>query len=373
MRRLDAPDASADVSASRRPPWLFLLLVVLPILAAAVYLFIFAADRYTSEASYVVRKGGDAILSSAFAVPGMSRSDESSEVIKVYFQSRDAAEHLAQDVDLEAMLSRAPSDFLTVYPGIFYDESREGLFAAMQDTVSIDINDSTGISTLSVTAYTPEDARAIATSLLDEAEQLVNRMNDRATSDTIQFAQSVVAEDEARVRDIQTRMTDFRNDESILDPNAQSTSQIELMTNLSQQLTEVDTEIAQLKASAPKNPRLNSLNEQRDALARQVEKVRNELAGSTDSLAPKLSAYENLSLERELAIQALTTSYRSLETARQEAFAERLYLQTISSPNLPDRASHPRVGLVLLITAAFAVAAHQIAKKLLANTMEHMP
>jgi len=74
-----------------------------------------------------------------------------------------------------------------------------------------------------------------------------------------------------------------------------------------------------------------------------------------------------------LAIQALTTSYRSLEQARQEAFAERLYLQTISEPNLPDRASHPRVGMILLITLAFGIAAHQIARKLLGNTMDHTP
>ena len=367
VRRLDR--GAADAGKGRKPPWLFLAMVGLPVLVTGIYLFGFAADRYTSEASYIISKGGAALIGGA--IPGLGRSDESSEAIAVFFKSRDAAEHLAQDADLKAKLMHPSADFLSGYPGAFYDETNEGLFEAMRNAVEMEIDSSTGISTLKVTSFTPNDSKELAEALLKEAEALINRMNERATADAISFATTVLAESEDRARDIQKRMTSFRNTESLLDPSVQSAAQIELMTTLSQQVMEVDTEIAQLRASAAKNPRLNSLAEQRNALNNQVEQIRLSLAGSDSSLAPKLSAYEDLTLERDLAIQALTHAYLSLEEARQEAFANRLYLQTISVPNLPDRPSFPQPFFWMAVVAALSYALYRTMRTTITEAMEH--
>ncbi|MCE7029165.1 hypothetical protein [Jiella avicenniae] len=369
VRKLDEP--VAKTGGGRKPPWLFLALVVLPTLTTGIYLGYFAADRYTSEASYVIRKGGSPLTAGA-ALPGLGRSDDSSEAIVVFFQSRDATDHLAEDVDLKAKLMHPSADFMSGYPGIFYDETKEGLYEAMRDAVEVGIDADTGISRLKVTAFTPQDAQELATALLKEAELLINRLNDRATNDSIAFAKNIVAEDEDRVRDIQRRMTDFRNSENILDPTTQSSSQLELMTTLTQQMTEIDTEIAQLKASAPKNPRLRSLREQRTALQDQIQEIRLGLAGADTSLASKMSSYERLTLERDLAIQALTHAYASFEEARQEAFANRLYLQTIAAPNLPDRPSFPQPLFWTALVAAIGFALYRIARTMLRETMEHL-
>ncbi|MBP0617875.1 hypothetical protein [Jiella mangrovi] len=368
IRRLDV--IAEKTGGGRKPPWLFLGIFVLPVLVTAIYLVFFAADRYTTEASYIVRRGG-ATLSASSAIPGIGRSDDSSEAIAVYFKSRDAAEHLAKHIDLKTKLMHPSADFLTSYPGFFYDETNEGLFNAMEDAVDVEFDSDTGISTLYVTAFTPQDAKDLATALLTEAENLVNRMNDRATNDAIAFAKEIVKENENRVRGVQKRMTDFRNNESIIDPNAQSTAQLGLMTELSQQVTNVDTQIAQLRASAPKNPRLASLVEQRKALSSEVAEIRGELAGSDSSLAPKISAYENLALERDLAVQALTNAYVSLEEARQEAFANRLYLQTIATPNLPDRPSHPQPLFWTGVVALIFFGVWTVARTAFKETMEH--
>ena len=368
VRQLDEPITTTG--GRRRPPWLFLVFVVIPTLVTGIYLGLFAADRYTSEASYVIRKGGSALTAGA-ALPGLGRSDDSSEAIIVFFRSRDATDHLAKDVDLKAKLMHPSADFMSAYPGIFYDETNEGLYEAMRDAVEVSIDADTGISTLEVTAFTPQDAQELTTALLKEAELLINRLNDRATSDSVAFAKNIVAEDEDRVRDIQKRMTDFRNSENILDPNVQSTSQIELMTSLTQQMTGIDTEIAQLKASAPKNPRLRSLGEQRTALQDQIQEIRLGLAGADSSLASKISGYERLALERDLAVQALTHAYASFEEARQEAFANRLYLQTIAAPNLPDRPSFPNPLFWTAIVAAIGFALYRIARTIVRETMEH--
>ncbi|TFF25422.1 hypothetical protein E3C22_08695 [Jiella endophytica] len=367
VRRLD--EIATASGSGRKPPWLFLAMVALPVLATFIYLMVFAASQYTSESTYVISRGGAALAGGSLG--SLGRSDESSEAIIVFFQSRDAADHLARNADLKAKLMHPSADFLSAYPGLFYHDGNEGLYRAMKDAIEIELNPDTGISTLQVTAFTPEDAREINVAMLNEAEELINRMNDRATKDAIAFAENVVSENENRIREVQKRMTAFRNDESILDPNAQSTTELELMTQLSQQVTQIDTEIAQLRASAPKNPRLNSLAEQRKAVNNQIEKIRSNLAGSDTSLAPKLSAYENLSLERDLAIQALTSAYASLEEARQEAFGNRLYLQTISTPNVPDRPSYPRPIFWTLIVAGMSYALYRIARIAIKEALEH--
>ncbi len=369
VRRLD--EAPVTTGGGRKPPWLFLALVVLPALVTGLYLAFVAADRYTSEASYVLVKGGSP-LTGGSTVPGLGSSDESSSAIVVYFQSRDATEHLATDLDLKSKLMHPSADPLSAYPGVFYDDTKEGLYEAMRDAVEVTIDSSTGISTLEVTAFTPEDAQELAAALLKEAEALVNRLNERAVNDSISFARNLVTENEDRVRNIQERMTDFRNTARLLDPNAQSSAELELMTELTQQATSIDTELAQLKASAPKNPRLASLREQRDALNDQIEKIRLGLAGNDDSLAPKVSAFERLALERDLAVQALTSAYASLEQARQEAFANRLYLQTIAAPNLPDRPSYPEPVFWTLVVLGIGYAVYRIACIVFREAMEHL-
>ncbi|MBO0661336.1 hypothetical protein [Jiella flava] len=369
VNRLD--DVGVVRASSRRPPWLFLCLVVFPALITAIYLSVFAPYRYTSEATYVVRKG----LSTAglgLSVSGITASNESSEAILVYFKSRDAAEHLAKADDLKNKLMKPSGDVFSDFPGIFYSDNKEGLYDAMRDAVDVSIDSDTGISTLSVTAFSPQDAQQLATSLLSEAEKLINSMNKRATDDAIAFTKAVLATSEDRVRDVQKRMTDFRNSQQLLDPQAQSDTELGLITTLTSQATTIDTEIAQLSSSAPKNPRLASLREQRRALQKQIKAIRERLVGSDNSLAPKISAYESLDLERTLAIQALTSAYASMEEARQEAFSNRFYLQTITAPNLPDRPSGPRPVFWAFIVGLVGIALYKVVGVLMKDAMEHV-
>ena len=86
----------------------------------------------------------------------------------------------------------------------------------------------------------------------------------------------------------------------------------------------------------------------------------------------KLSAYEKLNLEKELYFKALTSSLISLERARQEAVARKLYLERIVEPNLSDRPTYPRRILMLAGILVVCGCLYWIARSLMDLTLDHL-
>lgn len=368
LRRLDV-SAADEPSPVVRPARWPILLAALPLVLAGLYLGLVAADRYGSQASFVIREGGQ--VGGGISAGGLARNDDSAHAVVAYMRSRAAAEDLERDLDLRAILSRPEGDVLTRFPRPFADATQESLHHHLQDVVSVALDTRSGIVTLRVLAYRPEDARAVNEALLSRAERLVNAMNERVADDRVAFARQLVAEGEARMHEVQRRLSDFRTRQSMLDPGAQSAARLALATELTRSMAALDTEIAGLQSSAALSPRLPSLNERRRALAAQIAAIRDELAGSSGSLAPRLSDYERLDLDRELALRSLTAGYKALEQARQDAASSRLYLQRISAPSAPDRPSHPRSILILTVVAAASFALYTVARLLVRATMEH--
>jgi hypothetical protein len=87
-------------------------------------------------------------------------------------------------------MAPAAHDPLWQFPNLFTSDSHEGLFSHYERLVSADFDSTTGVSTLKVQAFSPEDARRLTKALLDDAEALVNRLNERARRDAISIAEA---------------------------------------------------------------------------------------------------------------------------------------------------------------------------------------
>ena len=70
-------------------------------------------------------------------------------------------------------------------------------------------------------------------------------------------------------------------------------------------------------------------------------------------MAPKLAVYEKLMLEREMAVKTFSSALVLLESAIKDMDMQRLYLERVVEPNLPDYALYPRRMRVLLIMLGF--------------------
>ena len=357
--------------------WLFIAIVAVPTLLAAFYYLVLASPIYVSEARFVVRPRADTAgpggLGLALASVGVDIGQGQTDAFEVheYMTSRDAVADLQKKLDLRAVLGRPEADFLARYPRPFESTAFEQLYKNYQRFVTVGYNPTTGISTLRVEAFRPGDAEAISAALLDGGEALVNRLNDRAASDAIAEAQHEVEEAQARSMQAQTALTLFRNREQLIDPGSSSAASLTLITQLEGQLATLKAERASQAALTPQSAELPVLDRRIAAYEAQIAAEQSRMAGQATSLAPKISEYERLTLERDFADKTVASADAALEEARVDARRKQLYLERVVSPNTPDKAERPQRWLSLAMVLVTALVAYAIIVLVLAGLREH--
>jgi BexC/CtrB/KpsE family polysaccharide export inner-membrane protein len=325
------------------PSLLFSATVLLPLLVGAIYNYGIASDRFVSTASFVVREnqsGGGVI--SLMGGGGFSRSDDNSYAVKEYIESRDAISEINNDGYLSKIFASQQLDLFSRFPDVITGGTGEDFYKHFQHYVDVDFDVSTGITTLNVQAFSPEEAHEVGKRLVVASENLINGLNTRSQKDATRFAESLVTEAKQQLQVTQNALTDFRNKTNILSADAEVDVSSALIANLLEGITKVDTEISQTVASAAQSPKLNELRLRRDALSEQLGKLRKGLAGGDGSIAKKMEQFEAVSLQQKLAEKNLISAEAALLKARQKAATGKLYLDSVVSSNIPDKSGYPR-------------------------------
>jgi len=355
--------------------WLFVVTVVLPVAAAMVYLLAFAAPRFTSSASFIVRSAvqhGQDPLAALSEESASTIARDETNAVNAYLTSRDVVAELANRNDLRAILNRPGADFLFRFPTFWLPDNNEYLFERFQWMVNAEVDPITSVSTIEANAFTADDARAIIVAMLGYAEALVNQMNGRAYKDGLANADRFVAEAQDQLNAIEVELKNYRNRSGSVDPNMVAQSKLKVIEGLSTELAHIEATIAQQTAIAPGSPALAGLRARADSYRGEIEKRKLEIAGSAGSEAAKLQEYEKLVLKRELAARALAAAEAERIQARQDTERQHLYIQLISRPNLSsDYARYPRVALDLLALLALCLGIFQLLRLLGGITAEH--
>ncbi len=365
---------------ARRPKWWsripvgFILVVVVPTILAMVYYLMIAAPRYVSEARFLVRAPNQAVPSSlgvALQGVGISSGQTDAFAVHEYVSSRDGLKELMTRVDIAKVLDRPESDPFTSYPRFGESRSFEGLYKNFQRFVDIGYDSTTGLSTLRVEAYRAADARLVAETLLEGGEKLVNRLNERSSADAVTEARAAREQAQARLASAQLQLTAFRNREQFIDPELAATEGSELIGGLLSTLAQFRAERSQLAAEAPSSPQLSVFDNRIAAYERQIASERAKIAGNAGSLAPRISAYEDLAQQREFALRELTSATAAVLSAEQESRRQSLYLERVVSPNLPDRPALPRRWLGILTVLSTALLIYGVGWLIWAGVREH--
>jgi capsular polysaccharide transport system permease protein len=354
-----------NIQLDRWRGWFFrrglLLLVALPTVLAAVYYSLIASDRYVSEARFIVRSveagqsvsGFDLIARSL----GISRAVDDTQAVIAYLLSRDAVRDLEAKLPLRAMFSPPEVDRLSRYPRPWRKNTFEALYAYYPDRVSVIPDSQTGVIRLSVSAFRPEDARLISETLLELAENLANRLNERALADSVKQARTEKDLAEKRLLDSQRRLTSFRSAELMVDPIKNSGSILETITSLAELRAQAAAQLSQIEKNTSASPAANSLRAQIGALEEEIVRQRKQLGGDDASIAPKVATYEELVLERELAEKGVAIADKAFEDALQDARRKQIYVARVAGPSLPDDDTEPRrlrsVATVAVMTLGF--------------------
>jgi capsular polysaccharide transport system permease protein len=338
----------------------FIVIVVLPTLLSVIYYGLLAANRYVSQSQFVIRNPMAAMsgqLSSLLSsVPGGHGSQEAF-VVHAYIKSRDAVRDIAAETGLREALGYPRLDMLWRYPGPFFDHSEERLFRQFQSLVTVRLDNSTGINTLSVQAFRPADAERIVTALLKHAEILVNRLGERSQSDNLRAAENDVELTRNASRDAHQALTGFRIRHAIADPNRLFQVAQDTLLELAKSTALTSVLLRDLQTSSPQSPQIATFKLRIQALDEQSLAERQRFAGADGTLSKLIVEFERLSLEREFAERALTSAVAGLETTRVRTQRQRMFLEQISKPSVPDRYTHPSrlLGVFLVMLISFLI------------------
>ncbi len=345
----------------RRRSWAryfwFFLVVIVPTVVTAGYMFGYAADQYVSEARFVVRGPASqsvGMLTGLLQSTGLTHAQEDTYVVQDYMQSRDAMAELIEHDDLRDVFARPEADPLFRFPLWSGWKSDEHLFRYFKSHVVAELDSTTGVSTLTVRSFRADDSRNVARALLTAGEALVNRMNERQRENTLRQARKDVADAEKRVTDVGREIAEFRNRESILDPTKQSIPLLSGINDLQMALVRTNIQVAQLAVNTPKSPLIPELQRRAKVLQDQIDQSRTQITGPDTSLVPKITAFDALALQQGFADKLLGSAIQSFEAARIAAERQELYLETIVQPNLSDYPGYPkRVATVAVVFASF--------------------
>jgi capsular polysaccharide transport system permease protein len=204
---------------------LFLATVVVPTALSILYFGPIASDVYITESKFVVRspqKSSPLSMGDVFGKIGFSKSDDDSYSVRDYITSRDALNTLNQEIKIKDIYSQSSIDVFNRYPGLkFWDNSLERFHSYYLEHIGVQVDGSSSISTLTVRAYTAEDATKINQRLVDMSEALVNRLNERARQDLIKTANSEVSVAKNKLEMISQELTKLRSQKTNHEPEKQ--------------------------------------------------------------------------------------------------------------------------------------------------------
>jgi capsular polysaccharide transport system permease protein len=353
---------------------LFLLVVVLPTVLATLYFGFFASDVYVSQSQFVVSspdKPAASGLGILLKSTGFSNAGDEVYAAQEFVRSRDALHELNKKDAVEHAYGDSSISVFNRFNPVGLNGSFEDLYDYYLGKIKIQYDAGSSIATLSVRAYTPQDAYRFNRQLLELAESVVNRLNTRGREDVVQFAAQEVREAQIAARNAAVALAAFRNTHGVVNPEEQAKAQLEMISKLQDELISARVQLQQLRAMAPENPQVPLLETRIRGLQQQIDQQMGQVAGNRRSLSQSAVQYERLELERQYTDKRLAAAMNSLQDAEDEARRKQAYVERIAQPSLPDDAAEPRRLRGILATLILGLVIWGILKLLIAGVREH--
>ena len=347
----------------------FAVVVLLPILVAAAYLWGKAADQYASTLGFSVRREDSAaaldVLGGLTALSKSSSSD--TDILYEYLRSQKLVADMDAKLDLRSIWSKPVGD-----PVFAFDPSGsiEDLLDYWQDMVRTSYDSATGLIEVRVLAFDPDDATRIAETLLAESSRMINDLSAAAREDAVRFSREELDVAEDRLRTTREAVTAFRIKNQIVDPTTDFQTQAGLVGTLENQLAEAQIEIDLLADVPEANPRLVQAQRRVEViearLAAERAKVGNNAAQSgRDDYAALAGEFERLAVDREFAEKAYVAALAAYDSAKAESQRTSRYLAAHVMPTRAEVSRYPErlsilgllaLGLLLLWSIGTLVA-----------------
>ncbi|MBY6239672.1 capsule biosynthesis protein [Methylosinus sp. Sm6] len=349
----------------------FLLFVIAPSIAAALYFAFIASDQYTVETRFAVRAlnslnppasglgTGSGAVTAAASMPGgvsISASTQNSYVVTSYIRSRAILDDLAPKVPLREIFRRPEADF---WARLRNAASIEQLVDYWMSMVETDVDAASGVVTVKARAFRREDALTLGRAVISASEDLVNRISDRARRDATAMAEKDVRRAFVAVQAALADLNTFRDQFGMIDPGSKSTEIGALLAPLMSDKIRLENEMfVASRELANDAPTVRVLREQIESADRQIKELQSRLTSTENksALSGSLTKFEELELQRQIAEQLYALARTELDRAQQRANRQTLYLTVFVPPAMPEASRFPhRLSSSVLILIGLGV------------------
>jgi capsular polysaccharide transport system permease protein len=351
--------------------------IAVPWLLVALYLGVFAGDRYVSESVVVVRQEGAAMaipggvdaLSAMFGSSMASREDQF--MLQAHILSMDMLRQVDEKLDLRRAYSSPRLDFI-----FRLDEgaTQEQFLDYYRKRVEVEVDDGSGLLTIRTQGFTPEIAKAVNQEVVAISERFINESSHRLARDQMSFAESELKSARARLDDVRDRVLTFQEEHDMLDPTAQAAANTGLTTELQAMQARYEAELKGLQGYLNDHaPQVQAMQAQVAGIRQQLQAesrrgVTNENGVSLNVLAGR---FQQLLAELEFVSDAYRGALTALETARIESTRKLKSLVLVESPALPESAEYPRRIYSLLALLMGLTLLYGIGRLIVATIEDH--
>jgi len=340
---------------------LFILVVAVPNVVATVYFGLIASDQYVSEAKFTVSSGVIPKMDGLGSVTGLPPVliIQNTQVVTNYIHSRAMVERLERSVRLRDIYSSESIDWWARFRKNKPIEKFVDYWEKMSAT---SIGFPSGIVTVTVRAFTPEDAKRVADAVVSLSENLINDLNERMRRDTVLASEGDMQRAAQQLGRARMEMEFARNAEGLLEVGQTSTVLTGLASGLETDLLRAEQEYqTQIRYVTEAAPQMRVLKTRIAALKTQLEEMKARLTSQNETsasalaektLSGKMTKFAELDLEQRIAEKRYALSVAAVETARILSERRMLYLHQIVAPALPEESKYPKRWLSIGMTFA---------------------
>ncbi len=270
--------------------------------------------------------------------------DLSSKIMAI-LKSRTIKERVVKRLNLvDVLLEEKPEnrDPVNVVVGIL-----EGI-------VKVTTDRKTGAITLQVDYKDPELAARIAQAYIEELKKILEEKALTVAKANRIFLEKQLAETEKELKEKLKLLASFQKREKVIVPQEQVKGSIELYSELVSRKIALQVKLRELESVlSPSSPQVLALKEQIKAIDKQLNEIENSAGNSAipslGSAPEKITEYTGIFIK----VKGLQAKYETLlkmyEQAKLEEQKNRIYVEVIDPPSVPDIPVKPKKKLIVAV------------------------
>jgi capsular polysaccharide transport system permease protein len=323
-----------------------LQLALLPVALSGVYFFAVARDRYAVTTSYVVRRsaedislGGGSTSGLAGLLAGSSQNSlEDARYLRTYLTSPQVLEDLLKTYDFDTAYAQKLPDLIA---GLPTGSTREDRLKFFQKQVQVQLDEISGVITLTTVGLTPKAAYQLNNFLLKQSEQFVNRLNQKIGESQLKFARKELTTSQAQLEKAKRQLLGFQSSTEVIDPKVEADIVANSVGGLEMKLAELKLQRFTLEQQykSKDEPDLLAVQDQIEELQRLIESERKGLVsrqGTGRNLNKKAADMLQYQTAVEFAADLYKTALVSAEKARVDTQRQQKFMAILSAPLQPE-------------------------------------